>query len=118
MGLNNFTTKTTILTISALTLCSVGLDSKSLPPKSFVDAGSTSRIIEEVNTQAIDFNYIEEQYSTPIKGNSTEHPIDVSFFEFIQKIDIPQHEMENEFLVALNKFEKIIGKEIPTKKRM
>lgn len=118
MGLHNISTKTTILTISALTLCTTDVNSLNEYISPSNQVGGTTRIIQEFNTQAIDLGYIEEQYSTPVTVLSDSELYDITFFELVQKTNFRQEEISTEFLSALNKFEKLMGKKSPTKKRL
>jgi len=73
---------------------------------------------EVIDTKVQSDNYLEEKYiidSPNMEYGMYDH---LEFFNFIQNIEFPQKEVDADIIAAMNEFEKLTSKKIPTKKRL
>jgi hypothetical protein len=117
MGLNPSTTSK-ILVIGALTLCSYpteGSDYSISKPTTQVE---NEEFVEVFNTQTDKFDYVDEKYSLEVNEVLNVPVIDLNYFNFVQELNFEQKEIDSEILQALNDFQKIVGKKVPSRKRL
>jgi len=118
MKKNVITSATSILTISAFTLCNAGngLNEQSAAGFSKLRTRDVEKNIF-VSTQTLTVDYISEKYKSDWMAQNFDLDDNLEFINFIQGIDIEQKYLDPDVLSLLNEFDEISSQTTPIKKR-